>query len=389
MIYSYTCVEKELKFFGKAMLFLNCFSKINNVFVVFVLKYPFYFHACVACSKAELEDMIDTAIFLSKCCRFENLNKIQNTPFIGSRLCTSIYFGVESFFLFESSMSIEMARKHRISWILICAHVVLMNVFIYCLTQTFHTVEWPCFNVNDCVVWLISWNHITVATLIQLSALFHRRKKMSRCLDEAEGLTSLCARKQKESRTKLLHYFICLVLILLIKTISILHTRQAHEIFILVFYSVTLVTPFSMECMVMLLTSVAENVCDEINTALAKLSGKKENEFELARDLKNLMSQHQNTANFLKTISCCYSKDLLVDLAFNMIWFIICIYVTTVALCTNQHKSSKKVSLILDFIFLTTRVCYMSLWVNRIEEKVGTVVKILSFVNNFKLKVVP
>lgn len=259
--------------------------------------------------------------------------------------------------------------RHRASALLIFVHVISIFILIFTLIRSFYTVEWPCYNVNDCAVWLLSWNHITVAILIQISSVSYRRRRLLNCLDEAEALARRCVGQQRHASTKLVRYQLCLISLFVVKTGVALYTRQTNEFVVFILYSISYLIPLSMECMLLLLCSVVENACSEINITLAELAIGNHNVIVLNRRLTSLIDSYQEAANLLNKVSRCFSRDLLVDLAFNMIWFIIYIYVATVALCTAGSSIGRNVCLILELIFLATRVCFLSYSVNRIESE--------------------
>lgn len=250
-----------------------------------------------------------------------------------------------------------------------------MLVFVYVLCESFYTVEWPCFNVNDCVVWLLSWNHVTIAVLILISASTYRRTKTLGCFNDASKLAKKCLNLYTKSVLTVFCYYIISIVVFATKTVITMRNRDAH-VMIFSMYSLSYLIPLSMECMVICLCAIIRDTCRKINEILETLSGGEYNNVVLAWNLKNLMKIHQNASNVLKTITKCFDKDLLIDLTFNMVWFIVYIYLIIVSLWkfkTYSDKFWKVHSVILEVLFLTMRVCYLSYSVNGIEAEVGNI----------------
>ncbi len=270
-------------------------------------------------------------------------------------------------------MLIVSALKYTSSVTLIF-NIFVIFVFLYTLIACFFTVGWPCFNVNDCAVWLVSWNHVTVAVFLVTSSITYRRLKLPDCLNMAQVLSRQYPKNQAKFRVTIRYYFVALTAIFVVKTVIALPMEKSYVVFSL--YSFCCIVPLTVECTFMILCSVVENVCHEISDSLGKLSTRRNTIF-LTWDIKDLIELHLEAANLLRKIINCFEKDLLVDLTFNMIWFIIYIYVTVVSLCTFDTNPRKNVCLLIELLFLAVRVCFLSYSVSRIEYEV-------SYINTYK-----
>lgn len=91
----------------------------------------------------------------------------------------------------------------------------------------------------------------------------------------------------------------------------------------------------------------------------------------LSAKLTDMIQGHQTAANLLKKINSCFDKDLAANLIFNMIWLIIYIYVTTVALWKEWGNGQKNADLVIESMFLLVRLTFLSYSVNRIEFEVS------------------
>lgn len=225
--------------------------------------------------------------------------------------------------------------------------------------------------MNDCAIWLLSWNHVTIAIVIQISAVCWRRRRLLSLLDEAEIFVRECTDRQRRSRIYLISYHLCLTTLFTIKVAVAMYTGQTTEFAIFILHGISYLVPLTVECLFLLLCSVVKDMCSEINVRLTILVVEKQNVISLTQNLIWLTHSHQNAVNLLKMVSRCFNQDLLIDLAFNMIWFIIYIYVTIVSLCTVGSSTGRNICFVLELIFLASRVCFLSYSVNKIECEVS------------------
>lgn len=240
-------------------------------------------------------------------------------------------------------------------------------LMFYTLFISFYIIDWPCYNVNDCAVWMLSWNHVTVAILILISSTTYRVQKIKEIIIEADSLAEKCIQKQIKSRKKICYYFFALLILFGIKMLIMLSSQKNYKIFIL--HSISYIVPLSMECVFLVICSIVEDTCYAITKTLKNLCNSS-NTTLLTWNIKILMNIHQRAAKLLRINSKCFNKDLFVDLIFNMIWFIIYIYVTILSFYKSDIELKKNISLILELIFLIVRVYFLCHSVNSIEYEV-------------------
>lgn len=202
-----------------------------------------------------------------------------------------------------------------------------------------------------------------------------------RCFDKAASFTKKCHYAHKKSVLRIIYYYIVVLIIFLTKTITSLQHRNVDTgLFLL--YSITYIVPLVMEGLVIYLCTVVGDTCRKINEILDALIEREYNDVLLTWNLKKLMKIHQDACSFFRAISACFDKDLLVDLAFNMVWFVIYIYIITVSLWKMKdytHEFWKVSSVVLEVLFLTFRVCFLSYSVNSIDTEVR--VSVIHFLN--------
>jgi len=129
-----------------------------------------------------------------------------------------------------------------------------------------------------------------------------------------------------------------------------------------------------MECLVIRLCCVVKDTIEKIIEILNCLGVKDYCFVVLALNLKRVMKIHQESCNFLRTVTNCFDKDLLIDLTFNMVWSVVYIYIITVSLWRIQSYEGefwKVWSVLLEVLFLMFRVCYLSYSINCIDLQVS------------------
>lgn len=250
-----------------------------------------------------------------------------------------------------------------------------IGVFAYILCESFYSIEWPCFSINDCAVWLLSWNHVSIAIIILTSASTYRRTKTIRCFNEGGLFVKKCCECiHRKSMQQVLFYFATATTVFSMKTVtSLLHNKNINPVVFLV-YSTSYLVPLAMECLVICLCCVVKDTIEKINEILNSLREKDYCYVVLALNLKRVMKIHQESCNFLRTITTCFDKDLLIDLTFNMVWFVVYIYIITVSLWRIESYRGefwKVWSVILEVLFLTLRVCFLSYSVNCVDLQVS------------------
>lgn len=120
----------------------------------------------------------------------------------------------------------------------------------------------------------------------------------------------------------------------------------------------------------MVLCSVVEDTCYQLKKDITTMNVNQPTVL-LSAKLREMIQTHQTSANLLRKINVCFDKDLAVDLVFNMIWLIIYIYVTTVALWKEWENGRKNVDLVIESCFLLIRLTFLSYSVNQIEVEVS------------------
>lgn len=121
----------------------------------------------------------------------------------------------------------------------------------------------------------------------------------------------------------------------------------------------------------MVLCSVVEDTCYQLKKNITMMNVSQPTVL-LSTKLTEMIQAHQTAANLLRKINVCFDKDLAVNLVFNMIWLIIYIYVTTVALWKEWGNGRKNADLVIESCFLLVRLTFLSHSVNQIEVEVRT-----------------
>lgn len=247
----------------------------------------------------------------------------------------------------------------------------MILAFIYTLLASFYSVNWPCFDANDCAVWMVSWNHVTVAIVILISSSTYRKIKIIDCLNTAERLIyqQKCFQKQIKSRRKISYFYFSLILLLSLKTVISISFQKSYTVYVL--YSISYIAPLSMESLFMILCSVVQDSCYQLKKNI-KLMNVSQPTVSLSTKLTEMIQTHQTAANLLRKINVCFDKDLAINLVFNMIWLIIYIYVTTVALWKDWENGHKNADLVIESLFLLVRLTFLSYSVNQIEVEAST-----------------
>lgn len=258
--------------------------------------------------------------------------------------------------------------KNYSSSAILTLNLICIIVTIYALNICIYTIYWPCYTIDVCVSWLLGWNHLTLALFILLSSSTYRRFKTYNCFQCAEELIEKCATKQKISRLRFRYYYVSLIFVFIIKsTIHFFNQKYTIE-FIL--YSLSIIVPFSMEFVFLILCSIVKDTCEEIRHSIQKLSTS--NSILLAWKLQHIQSDHLKAVSLLRMVSSCFEVDLLVDLVFNLVWFIITVYQSFIQIFYKEKSNlpDNGYSLCAEMLFLGARVFYLSFSVSQIAKEV-------------------
>ncbi|KAI5740630.1 hypothetical protein M8J76_005677 [Diaphorina citri] len=301
--------------------------------------------------------ILDPAYYFAKCFALLSISKISKNH---NRILVSP---------FESNRGVEF---YTISYLSFAYTSLSILVMAFTFQQCVLFINYPCVGMSDCAAWILTASH-SILSIILLVTSMSRTKACIDCFNKARELLAWNPNDDSDFHWTALNFIFFLAILLarclcavLARSNASIHTRGAFYLYIL-----CLIYPIAVECVVCSLCYVIQVALEKINQRLTFIHQLQFKESKvISLHIEEFMDLHWKSFELAFHTTKTFGVDLLFDLAFSMIWFVIYVYITIASLAnlnTTEVSSSEEMTreifrnagLFLELMFVTLRIFYI------------------------------